>query len=336
VSVVRLESAGLVVEVNPDVGGTITRVHHKSLAKDVLGSVPWQAIDAPLDSLAARDEREWLTRYTGGWPLLFPNGGDPCDFGGAFHGFHGEASIAPWAFAADTTSITLRRRFVTVAAEMERVITLDGESVHVSETVHYTGDVPAEVMWGHHPSFSRDLLEGPFEITTGAARVTADASYDPPLNPLKPGASGRWPVVPGKAGDIDVSRLRSPVAALAYLDQFADAWTAIRRLDDSVAAVLSWDGVLFPCAWLWFELEGTSDQPWNGRTRLIGIEPNTTRQATGLLDAKRRGASLLRLSPGQRIVTALKLTVFRPSGPLLQLPSGMGINSFTTSADFPP
>ncbi len=132
-------------------------------------------------------------------------------------------------------------------------------------------------------------------------------------------------MLPGKAGACDVSRMASPVAALAYLDDFDTAWAAIRRRDNAVAAVLSWDAALFPCAWLWFELNGTADAPWHGETRLIGIEPNTTRQSTGLLDAKRRGASLLQLMPAQRISTQLKLTVFKPAGPLLHLPDGMGI-----------
>lgn len=335
-SLVRLENAALIAEVNPEVGGTMTRVHHKGLGKDVLGSVPWQTIDAPLDSLAARDEREWLTRYTGGWPLLFPNGGDACECDGVFHGFHGEASIAPWDHEAEANKLSLRRRFISVAAEMERVITLDGESVSVRETLHYGGGRPIEVMWGHHPSFGRDLLDGPFEITTGASRVTADAAYDPPLNPLIPGASGRWPQLQGKTGICDMSRPRDRVAALAYLDHFDTGWAAIRQCDNAIAAVLSWDSAMFPCAWLWLELEGTADQPWAGRTRLIGIEPNTTRQATGLRDAKRRGAALLTLSPGQRITTELRLSVFRPRGPLLHLPAGMGINTPDKELDFPP
>ncbi len=142
-STVRLENGHLLVEVKPDVGGTITRVRHKGLGLDVLGEVPWEAVDAPLASLAARDEREWLTRYTGGWPLLFPNGGDACEFDGVFHGFHGEASIAPWDYDADGTSIRLTRIFVTIGASMERVISLEGESLVVSERLDYTGRAPA-------------------------------------------------------------------------------------------------------------------------------------------------------------------------------------------------
>ena len=97
---VTIASDELRVMVNPDVGGTIVQVTHLGSGLDVLGKVPWDPVDAPITSLAARDETEWLTRFTGGWPLLFPNGGDACNFGGIFHGFHGEASIAPWEFSA--------------------------------------------------------------------------------------------------------------------------------------------------------------------------------------------------------------------------------------------
>ena len=93
--------------VNPRVGGTIVQVTHLGTGLNVLGKVPWDPVDAPITSLAARDEAEWLTRFTGGWPLLFPNGGDACSFGGIFHGFHGEASIAPWDFSAAANSDTV-------------------------------------------------------------------------------------------------------------------------------------------------------------------------------------------------------------------------------------
>ncbi len=88
----------------------------------------------------------------------------------------------------------------------------------------------------------------------------------------------------------------------------------MRRLDDAVAVALSWDGALFPCAWLWLELGGTGAPPWYGRGRLIGLEPNTTRSGMGLADARRRGSHLLRLDPGQELSTELRLQVFRPAG----------------------
>ena len=75
-----LDNDQLRVAVMPQVGGTITSIQHKGLNASVLGSTPWDPIPFPLASCAAPNEDDWLTRYGGGWPLLFPNGGDAGEF----------------------------------------------------------------------------------------------------------------------------------------------------------------------------------------------------------------------------------------------------------------
>ena len=136
---VALESEQLRVTVNPRVGGTITAVAHKGLGASVLGTTPWEPEVTTPDSFAAPDERTWLTRYGGGWPLLFPNGGDACDFEGVFHGFHGEASLAPWEAESEGAVLRLRRRFASVPAEMHREIAVAGEVVTVREKLRMLG-----------------------------------------------------------------------------------------------------------------------------------------------------------------------------------------------------
>jgi hypothetical protein len=312
---VALNGDLLRVAVNPLVGGTITSIDHLGLGMSVLGTTPWDPVPSPYISCAAPDEMTWLSRYGGGWPLLFPNGGDACNFDGVFHGFHGEASVAPWNVETDGTAIRLSRRFFTVPVEMRREISVAGEVVTVRETVRMRGDRPIRVMWTHHPTFGGDLLAGDFEIRTGARGVTVDDSYDPPTNPLKLGADGAWPSLAGKNGPVDLSRPSGKMAALAYLRDLDEAWVTIRRLDNALGVALSWDSRIFPCAWLWYELGGTAEQPWYGRARLLGVEPSTSWPGTGLADIDRRGGRLLTLEPDDEITSVIRLHIFQPTGP---------------------
>jgi hypothetical protein len=315
-ALVLLENEQLRIIVDPMVGGTIRSVEHRGLGLSVLGKVPWKPETTPLDPATVKDERLWLSRYSGGWPILFPNGGDACTFHGVFHGFHGEASVAPWDMQMDDRAILLRRRFQAVPVEMEREITLDGDVLLIRETARVVGSGPATVMWGHHPSFGSDLLDGPVEIQSNARGFMSDDHYDAPANPLRPGGKGRWPMVPSKSKNalFDLSRPREPLSAMTCLADFTEAWVTIRRLDDAVGVALSWDETVFPYAWLWFELGGLNEEPWLGKTRLIGVEPNTTWPANGLAEAEERGGRLLTLVPGKDVTAQVRLQVFKPSG----------------------
>lgn len=320
--VVEIASDALSVRVDPQAGGTIVSITHLGLGLGVLGQTPWDHVSLPMGELAARDEAHWLGRYGGGWPLLFPNGGDACVVEGTRHGFHGEASVAPWKASASRTSVELTRRFFTVPAEMRRELRVEGDLLVIREQLRMTGPRPLDVMWGHHPTFGSDLLAGSVEITSAARCVSADAAYDPPANPLLPGAAGRWPMLPGKTGPVDLSRPTAPLAAMAYLTEFEAPWVAIRRLDNAVAAALSWTAQRFPCAWLWYELSGTAEAPWFNRGQLIGIEPSTTWPASGLAKALRAGRPLLRLDPGEEYNAEIRLHVFRPHGRIVAVDGG--------------
>ena len=311
-----LEGGALRVVVDPLIGGTILSVTHTGLGASVLGRTPWDALRVPFVSTSPADEHAWLARYAGGWPLLFPNGGDGCTFEGVQHGFHGEASVAPWRIETGEGAVRLVRRFFTVPVTMERTLAIEGDVLVVDETVRMEGARPVRAMWTHHPTFGADLLTGDIAIETSAAAVTADDTYDPPANPLRPGATGPWPALPGKAGPVDLSRPGAPLASLAYLSGFGRAWVALRRLDGTIGAALSWDAALFPCAWLWYELAGLHEAPWHGRAHLIGVEPSTSWPGTGLADIARRGGPLLTLEPGAIVRTTLRLHVFRPQGPV--------------------
>jgi len=253
-----------------------------------------------------------LRTYPGGWPLLFPNGGDACEFEGVIHGFHGEASVSPWRCETEGGSVRLSRRFYSLPVTIERTLALQGDYLLIDECVTLHGDTPVRVMWGHHPSFGGDLLDGHLEIRTGARTVRVDDGYDPESNPLEPGAVGQWPIISGKSGLYDLSRPTGRMSSMAYLQDFDDAMMSIRRTDGAIAATLTWDKQRFPLAWMWCELGGTSEPPWYGTGRLIGLEPTTSWPGSGLADVAGRGGPLLTLVPGEAAIAWLKLQVFRP------------------------
>ena len=309
-----LENDDLRVVLSPDIGGTVTEIFHKRLRQSVLGRVPWDVVREPDPDLFATDEAVWLTRYSGGWPLMFPNAGNACRFRGADHGFHGEASLARWQSTPLASGVRLDRRFRVVPVRMTRSFSLHGDVLHLTETAEAEGADEVEVIWGQHVTFGSDLLDGPVVIDAGAARITVDDAFDPPANPWTPCAVDDWPTVRAKTGTADASRPTAPIAALAYLTGFDRSFVAIRRLDGAVAAALSWQGDVYDCVWYWCELAGTPEPPWNGGARLIGLEPCSTACGHGLAEASRRGARLIRLRPGQPVSATLRLHVFQPTG----------------------
>jgi hypothetical protein len=199
---------------------------------------------------------------------------------------------------------------------MHRTLSLAGDTLKIDETVRMLGSRPVDVMWGQHPTFGSDMIAGPVEITSAGGRVWIDDAFDSPSNPLVPGASGEWPMIGGKQGPFNLSTPSAVMSGQAYLYDLKDGWIAIRRMDNEIAALLTWDKTRFPCAWVWYELKGTDAPPWQGQTSLIGLEPNTTWPGSGIAGAKARGGSLLTLSPGDELATTLSLRVSKPAGPI--------------------
>ena len=303
VDVVVLENGILRVEVSLSVGGTITSIFHKQLGLSVLGCVPWDTVAVPEPGFAAQDEQRWLTRYTGGWPLMFPNAGNACVTDGLFHGFHGEASISPWQAKVTPDRIRLTRRFFSVPVRMTRDLTLDEDVLCLHETAVSDGPASVPVIWGQHITFGSDLLNAPVIIETGAKRFLVDDSYDPPANLWLPGATGAWPIIAGKTGDIDVSQPQAPCSSLGYLTDFSSKFVFNKYIRE-----------VYDCVWFWCELGGNSAPPWFGRANLIGLEPCSTSSGLGLKDALENKARVIDLLPGVPVATSVRLQVFLPNG----------------------
>lgn len=308
---VVLQNGILSAVITPGMGGTMTSLRHLPSGAEVLARPPWQAQDTPLPQGAA-DEAEWLSRWSGGWPVLFPNAGDACRDGTVQHGFHGAASVTPWDVAEDGAGVILRLRLASVPVTMTRHFALHGPQVHLVETVQAEG--PCTVLWGQHVTLGGDLLSAPVRVETGARRLRSCATYDPKANPLIPDAVGAWPHLPGKRGQVDLSAPPDGVALLACLTDFADApWARLMRTDGALAARLDWTADPWPLAWLWVETGGTPEAPWNGQARMIGLEPCSTWPATGLAAARAAGGTVITLTPGEVRHSRITLTIETPA-----------------------
>lgn len=305
---VALDNGILSATVTPGLGGTITALRHLPTGAELLARTPWETLPDPLD--VAPDEATWLTRFAGGWPVMFPNAGDACADGPVRHGFHGEGSVAAWEAQRMGEDLILTRRFQAVPVTMRRRMRLAGNRLEVAETV--TAHDPCTVLWGQHVTFGSDLIAGAAILDTSARCLHACANFTPPESPLSPGASGTWPVLPGRRGPVDLRHPPEGAALLACLaDLGPEPWASLAR-PDGLTVRLDWTADPWPLAWLWVETGGTTDPPWNGQARMIAIEPCTTWPATGLARARAAGGPVLTLAKGETRHAKITLTVLEP------------------------
>jgi hypothetical protein len=305
---VELDNGTLRATVTPGLGGTITGLRHLPTGAELLARTPWETLADPLDF--APDEATWLTRFSGGWPVMFPNAGDACNDGPVRHAFHGEGSVAEWAAQKDRDGVTLTRRFHAVQVTMTRRLTLHGCRLTVAEAVR--AHAPCTVVWGQHVTLGGDLLTGPATLATSATRLDACASFTPPESPLLPGGTGTWPVLPGRHGPVDLTHPPEGASLLACLaDLGPSPWASLTRAD-GLGARLDWTADPWPLAWVWVETGGTGAPPWNGQARMVAIEPCTTWPATGLGKAHAAGGRVLTLAEGETRQAKITLTVLEP------------------------
>lgn len=303
-----LRSDALEVAVTPGKGGDIASIRHRPTGRDVLFQTPWGGGPGGRYLPGSDEVTSWLQVYTGGWQIMVPNAGAGCVHQGTRHTFHGEASLASWEYDIAGNVLVLRHGFFTLPLTMTRRLALDGDLLTIEESLTNEGGGPVEVVWGHHPGFGGDLLAGPARLTCGARRIVVDDRPDERGNALEPGGVFDWPVARGQAGEaID---LREPLVGrhgMAYLQDFEEGWAGLTRVDGTIGAALSWDATLFPTAWLWQELGGSTTPPWYGRARVIGIEPCTSWPGHGLATVASRTGTQLRLGAGERRDTTVRL-----------------------------
>jgi galactose mutarotase-like enzyme len=311
VPAVKLENDKVEITILPDKGADIYQWIHKGTGVDVLWKSPWglRKPGAGIPS-AFQSTVTWIEWYPGGWQVLFPSGGGPCNYRGVELNFHGEASSTFWD-VADLGSnedeawvrltIRLARSPFTLTRDM--VLERDASSFLLRETVRNDGGEPMDYVWGHHPAYGAPFLSQDCRIDTNARTLLGDDTYDPPACPWELGKSDEWPVTDRDGVRTDLSAVPGTDdvrGSMGYLGDFdAVAWYGITNTRLGIGAGLAWRTEDFPHAWFWQEMHASPGFPWYKGVYVMAIEPSTTNVGQGLVAAMEKNQSHRTLQPGE-------------------------------------
>lgn len=286
---IELESDDLRVAIDPGRGGEVVFVGRPG-GPNALFHETWASpVPAGGSTTYGSDTLDWLSRYRGGWQVMFPNAGAACIVDGVAHPVHGEVLAAPAEVVEATGDHLVLRSTTRLALSIERRISLvPGRPVLlVEERVENGSDRSLSYVWGHHPAIAASLDD---RIDLPAGPLHVDASFDDPDADLLPGAVGTWPVAALRTGGVaDVSRVPdAAVERVCYLPDRPAGWAAVRDPATGRGVGLAWDLGAFPHLWLWQQLDGQRF-PFHGRARLVGIEPVSCWPGDGLARAVEQG-----------------------------------------------
>jgi hypothetical protein len=286
---IELESDSLRAVIDPDRGGDLLFVGRPD------GATAWfhEAWGTPVAAGGSvtygSPTLDWLSHYRGGWQVMFPNAGAECTVDGVAHPVHGEVSSAPAEILDLSASHVVMRSATRLPLRMDRRISLAGDRpvLIVEEQIENQSMVTLAYAWGHHiafaasPGMAIDLPVGPVHVDDG---------FDDPDADLAAGAVGIWPDVALRNGGTEALD-RVPATAVervCYLPDRPAGWAAVRDVADGQGVGLAWDLDMFPHLWLWEQMNGRRF-PFDGRARLVGIEPVSCWPADGLARAIQRG-----------------------------------------------
>jgi len=218
---------------------------------------------------------------------------------------HGEAASSEWNVAsavADDDSATL---VMDVALPVYRLhfrreifLSADAFTVCITEIVTNLSRAEIEFQWVEHAAFGEPFFaSGDATLfISGTRGLTWPAGYEG-HEILCNDAEFRWlyaQSTDGKPIDLSQPFVRDGtgfVAALLTDADREDAFVAVHNRRHELVAGYSFDRRIFPWIALWEENRARKSAPWNGRTRVRGVEFGTSPMPLGL-DRARKMRSL--------------------------------------------
>lgn len=263
-SCVTLEVSGTRAVFDPTVGFEVTDLSFGR--RSILATAPWNASSPTHPS----SREEWVRAWRGGWQCLVPSSGIPSDVDGRHHGFHGNASQSPWEVVSQSaTSITAQWR--DEGLWIRRTVLLKKNLIRVATELGNDGPTLRHATATEHLALGPAVTDN-VEIfglggvrTIGPAGIPADQVSDESWAAINRGT---------RRGLFGVSQPVTPKGVLLNCAGFQ--------------VHLRWPTTALPFAWIWQELSSRTESPWDGRTRVLGIEPSSTDSEAGLAHAIER------------------------------------------------
>ncbi len=265
----------------PSKGADIVSLRHIKTDTEFLWTTPnGLRTDTP--------SKSFIDNYEGGWQECFPTGGPPIKYRGVEMPKHGEVFALAWQVVdrqetREFCSVTLETRTILTPFTLRKKITLRAGTgmIEIDEQATNESEEDLPVMWGHHPAFGGNFLDGSCKIDAPATKVW---SYTLPENPVTgqfgQNVRGDWPYLTNKRGQkIDVSEIPGPTARTAdmlFFGGFEDDWFAITNRDKKIGVAILFDRTMYPLFWYWQMLGGGTGYPWYGRAYAVALEPFTT------------------------------------------------------------
>jgi hypothetical protein len=217
---------------------------------------------------------------------------------------HGEAASAEWNVISAECDDHSHDHAASLAMEVslpvyrlhfrrEIFLPVDAFTVCITEVVTNRSDGEVEFQWAEHAAFGEPFFtSGDATLfVSGTRGLTWPAGYEG-HEILCNDAEYRWPYAPSTDGEpVDLSQpfVRDGtgfVAALLTDGNRENAFVAVHNRRHELVAGYSFDRALFPWIALWEENRARESAPWNGRTRVRGVEFGTSPMPLGLDHAR--------------------------------------------------
>jgi hypothetical protein len=215
-------------------------------------------------------------------------------------GLHGEAANSEWKIVsavADDESATLVMEVTLHVYRLhfrrEIFLPRDAFTACITEIVTNLSGDPVEFQWVQHSAFGEPFFANG-EATlfaSGKRGVTWPAGYEG-RELLAGDVEFRWPYVQsidGKPVDLSQPFVRDGtgfVAGLLLDSDRENAFVAVHNRRHQLVAGYCFNPMLFPWIVLWEENRARESAPWNGRTRVRGVEFGTSPMPLGLDHAR--------------------------------------------------